>query len=298
MKVVCLAFALAVLSASFSARAQERPMMPTTQPSIDYAALDKLGWKLACQAYTFREMSALETIDVVSNLGIHYIEFYPGQQFSQDSGELKLDHHLPPARIEELLRKLHQCRVMAINYGVVELPNDEPKAREVFNFAKKLGLQSIVSEPPEDAFSMLEKLAAEYQINVAIHDHPKPSHYWDPDAVLRVCQGRSTRIGACADVGHWYRSGLVPLDCVKKLDGKIISLHFKDIAPDKKDVIWGTGQCDIKALMIELKRQGRPLVFSVEYESTTGQELIDNVARSVEYFNKVATELAEEQGTK
>ena len=37
---------------------------------------------------------------------------------------------------------------------------------------------------------------------------------------------------------------------------------------------------------------GRQPVFSIEYESTTGQELIDNVAKSIEYFNKVATELA------
>src|SRR6476620_6316991 len=102
------------------------------------------------------------------------------------------------------------------------------------------------------------------------------SRYWNPDAVLRVCEGRSKRIGACADVGHWYRSGFMPLDCVKKLDGRIISLHFKDLNAEKKDVVWGTGECDLRAIMIELRRQGGPLVFSIEFESTTGQELIDN----------------------
>jgi sugar phosphate isomerase/epimerase len=203
-----------------------------------------------------------------------------------------MDHHLPAEQIAQIQKTLRDCDVTAVNYGVVELPNDESKARQVFDFAKKLGLQTIVSEPPEDAFEMLDKLCAEYQINVAIHDHPKPSHYWNPDAVLKVCEGRSRRIGSCSDVGHWYRSGLVPLDCLRKLQGRIISLHFKDIAETKKDVPWGTGQCDIKALMTELKRQGVKPVFSIEYESTTGQELIDNVARSIEYFNSVATELA------
>ena len=100
--------------------------------------------------------------------------------------------------------------------------------------------------------------------------------------------------GACADVGHWYRSEVVPLDGLKKLQGRIISLHFKDIAENKRDVPWGTGKCDINALMVELKRQGAPLVFSIEYESTTRQELIDNVAKSIEYFNVVATELAKD----
>jgi sugar phosphate isomerase/epimerase len=284
--------ALTLLFTASIGLAQDRPMKPTNPPLIDYAALNKLGWKLSCQAYTFREMSALETLQVLQNLGIHYVEFYPGQKFSTDRPDIKLDHALAPELIDQLRKKLSDCDVTAINYGVVELPNDEVKARKVFNFAKTLGLKTIVSEPPEDAFDLLDRLAAEYQINVAIHDHPKPSHYWNPEVVLNVCQGRSNRIGACADVGHWYRSDVVPLVGLKKLQGRIISLHFKDIAEDKKDVPWGTGQCDIKALMAELKRQGAPLVFSIEYESTTGQELIDNVARSIEYFSLVATELA------
>ena len=78
------------------------------------------------------------------------------------------------------------------------------------------------------------------------------------------------------------------------LQGHIFELHFKDLNEKKEDVPWGTGNCDIKGLMTELKRQGSPLVFSVEYESTKGQELIDNVAKSVEYFSKVATELAKD----
>ena len=267
-------------------------MKPTNPPQIDYAALDKLGWKLGCQAYTFREMSASETLRVLQNLGIRYVEFYPGQKLAPDQPEVKVSHDMPFAETEWLKQKLRETGITAINYGVVPLPNDEAQARKVFNWARNLGIKTIVSEPPEDAFVMLDKLCAEYQIDVAIHDHAKPSHYWNPDAVLKVCEGRSDRIGACADVGHWYRSGLVPLDCLKKLDGRIISLHFKDIAENKKDVPWGTGKCDVKALMIELKRQGVKPVFSIEYESTTGQELIDNVAKSIDYFSKVATELS------
>ena len=37
---------------------------------------------------------------------------------------------------------------------------------------------------------------------------------------MKVCEGRSDRIGACADIGHWYRSGLVPVECLKKLQGR------------------------------------------------------------------------------
>src|SRR4029078_10800793 len=138
--------------------------------------------------------------------------------------------------------------------------------RKVFEFAKKLGLLTIVSEPPAEAFDLLDKLANEYQINVAIHDHPQPSTYWNPDSVLKVCEGRSRRIGACADVGHWYRSGLVPLDSLKKLQGRGIEFHFQDIAENKEDVPWGTGKCNVPGLLNEAYRQQFKGVFSIEYE--------------------------------
>src|SRR5262249_25521838 len=161
----------------------------------------------------------------------------------------------------------------------------------VFDFAKKLKLETIVSEPPFDAIPLVDKLAGEYGINVAIHDHPKPSLYWNPDTVLSATKD-AKHVGACADIGHWRRSGLVPAECVRKLDGKIISLHVKDIDDAKHDVPWGTGKVDVRACLEELKRQGGKYVFSIEYESTEGDELIANVAKSVEFFNTVATELA------
>ncbi len=57
-----------------------------------------------------------------------------------------------------------------------------------------MGIETIVSEPPEGAFDVIEKLCEEYKINVAIHNHPKPSRYWDSDTVLKVC-GDSEWIG-------------------------------------------------------------------------------------------------------
>jgi hypothetical protein len=79
-----------------------------------------------------------------------------------------------------------------------------------------MGIETIVSEPAFDAFDTVEKLCEEYKINVALHNHPSPSPYWNCETVLKVCKGRSKRIGACADTGHWMRSKLNPLECIKK----------------------------------------------------------------------------------
>ena len=80
-----------------------------------------------------------------------------------------------------------------VSCGVVPLSKDIDESRKTFEFAKEVGLETISSEPPKDAFDTIQRLCDEYKINLAIHDHPKPSLYWNPDAVVDVCKGRKNR---------------------------------------------------------------------------------------------------------
>ncbi|MGC8668492.1 MAG: sugar phosphate isomerase/epimerase family protein [Chthonomonadales bacterium] len=258
---------------------------------LNYAAMNKLGWKLSCQAWTFREMTLFETIDTLHRLGIRYIEMFPGQRVSPQN-PAGFDQNASPELIQEVLQKCKSAGVTPVSFGVVGIGNDEAAARKLFEFAKKLGLLNITAEPTEDAVPMLDRLCNEYKINIAIHNHPQPSHYWNPDTVLKVCAGLSHRIGSCADTGHWYRSGLVPVECLKKLRGRVIELHFKDLSANKEDVPWGTGECNFKGMLDELKRQGFRGVFSIEYEAGSGQELYNNVAKCCKAFSDAVTELA------
>jgi sugar phosphate isomerase/epimerase len=140
---------------------------------------------------------------------------------------------------------------------------------------------------------LLSKLADKYKINVAIHDHPAPSLYWDPDFVLAAIKGQSQRIGACADIGHWVRSGLDPLACIKKLEGHIIELHVKDLnekSADAHDVIWGTGISDIAGILKELRGQQFKGAFFAEYEYHW-ENSTPEVAAGIRYFREVAAGL-------
>src|ERR1043166_1455397 len=139
-----------------------------------------------------------------------------------------------------------------VNIGVVKPTADEAQSRKIFAAAKRLGIDVLVAEPETHGkmeelpgvMDIVEKLAKEYNIKVAIHNHPGPKNfYWNPDTVLAAVKGRSPLLGACADVGHYVRSGLDPVDCLKKLEGRIITLHFKDLnetGPKAHDVPWGT----------------------------------------------------------
>ena len=254
---------------------------------------EKLGWRLGCQAYTFNRFTFYEAIEKTASLGLHYIEAYPGQTLSKEKPDAKTNESLSPADRREIKKRLADAGLKLVNYGVVGLPANEEACRRVFDFAKDMGIETIVSEPPFDAFDIIEKLCEEYQINVAIHNHPKPSTYWNPDTVLKVCEGRSKRIGACADTGHWMRSEINPLEAIKKLEGRIICFHFKDLnryGMGAHDVPWGTGQANVPALLKEIKRQGLKAVFSIEYEYNWDNSLPE-IAECVKFFDKVAAEL-------
>lgn len=288
-RFLLVASALLAVGLATASRAQNADNTPL---KLNYAAMDKLGWKLTCQTWTFREMSAFEALDTLHNLGIRYVQFFPGQKFSKEKPEAKLDHNMSPELIAELKEKLKANQITPVCYGVVGFGNDEASARKVFTWAKTMGIRTIVSEPAEETVPMLDKLANEYKISVAIHDHPNPSHYWNPDTVLKVATPQSKRIAFCADTGHWFRSGLNPIDCLKKAEGRIRDMHFKDLDANKGDVPWGTGLCNARGMLEEVKRQGAKPTISIEYERTSGAELLSNVRKCVLWFDQQATELA------
>ena len=260
-------------------------------------ASEKLGWRLAIQCWTFNRFTFYETVDKAKTLGIKYLEMYPGQKLKADSN-LKTDPGLPDDAIAEIKKKCEEAGVKVVNFGVVNFRVGGEDKR-TFEFAKKMGIETLVTETAEKDLPSVDKLCQEYNINIALHNHPKPSPYWNPETVVKGCEGLSKRVGSCSDTGHWMRSGVVPLDGLKKLEGRIVSLHFKDLNRMGRgdDVPWGTGKGDAKAMLAELKRQNLKAVFSIEYESgdQAKPEMMENLAKCVAFFEQTAAELLAEK---
>jgi len=258
---------------------------------------DKLGWQLAIHSYTFQKFSIFDAIDMTKALGVKYMSI-------SGSAILEGTNKLTTANLSDEQRAAIDKKLRAdgfgnfLNCGVVQLPTDEAKSRKVFEFAKKWNIPILVSEPASNALDTVEKLCKEYNIKVAIHEHPKGhSIYWNPDLVLAAIKGRTPLMGACADVGHWMRSGLDPLECVKKLDGHIFCMHFKDLnemGPNAHDVPWGTGVGKSREIMAELKRQHFHGAFCVEYEYHWTNSSPE-IAQCVKFWNDTCAELARDQ---
>ena len=229
---------------------------------------------IGCQAYSFNHYTVFEAIEKTAETGAKVIEFYPGQKLSKDEPKVVWDHNASDETIAKVQAKLKKHHIKAVNYGVVGIPKDEASARPIFEFAKKMGLRAVTTESTE-SIDTIEKLVKEFDIMVGFHDHPKrpnnPGYrMWDPNYILEVVKDRDKRIGSCADTGHWVRSGLKPVDCLKILQGRIISSHLKDLNEFGKegahDLPYGEGVSDVPAILNELYRQGFTGNISVEYE--------------------------------
>ena len=250
------------------------------------------GWKVGSQAYTFKVFSLEETLEKLNSIGVKYVELYPGQRISK-SGDATTDFTTitaaDKAKIKSLLQKYD---IEAMGYGVTNPKDaDWPK---LFAFAKEMGIEILTTEAKPDQFDKIEKLCEEYQIKIALHNHPLPSYYWHPEVASRMLEGRSELMGVCADIGHWARSGLDPVKCLQQLEGKVISLHVKDLNKfgirEAHDVPWGTGTSNVAGVLHELHRQGFEGAFSAEYEYNWENNLPE-VEESIAYFKRVAAQL-------
>ena len=270
------------------------PVAPSNKATEAVRAQEKLGWKVAVQCWSFNRFSFLEAADKAADLGLMFLEAYPGQRLGDDYPDESFIHTMPKERAREIRQILDRKGLRVINYGVVGLPEDEAECRRVFEFARFMGIETLVSEPPEAAFDHIEKLANEYDINVGVHNHPDPSHYWNPETVVKVANGRSKHIGACGDTGHWPRSSINPVDALKKLKGRVISMHLKDLNEfgnrDAHDVPWGTGKSGFLSILDVLKKQGFKGVFSIEYEHNWDNN-VPEIAQCIETFNKACIDL-------
>ncbi len=230
-------------------------------------AAEKLGWELGFQAYTFRNFSFEEALNIANELGLKNIEAYSKHKIRTGKDEITHFSMESDSR-KKLMALLKDKGIALVAYGVIKGKNEE-EWEQIFEYAKNMGAKTITTSPDANDLDLVEKLCEKYEINAAIHNHPIPSLYWHPDSVLNAVEGRSPRMGACPDIGHWMRSGLDPVECLQKLEGRIIMLHLKDINElDRKahDVPWGTGVGDIPAMLTELKRQGYQGPIHIEYE--------------------------------
>jgi len=231
-------------------------------------------------------------LDVIAGLGIRRVEpafFLP---LSKEQPDLKTSEALSAEQRREMKKRITDRGMEMASY-YAPLDADTTTFRKVFDFAKEMGVETLVAEPPAQVFETLDGLCLEYKINLAIHNHAEAagSKYWKPENVLKVCEGSSKLIGGCPDTGHYVRTGLDPSECLKKLQGHIITVHLKDVAESGKvearDVPLGEGKANYKQVLQTLRALKFRGLATIEYEHLSPQ-LAEDVGKCVKFVEDFA----------
>ena len=277
----------------------DAPTVPSARLTPALRAQEKLGWRLGVEAYTFHKFTFFEAIDKTSELGVAYMGGLSFQRVSKEIAK-NFTPELSDDELKQIRLKLDAAGVRLPTCYIQEIPGDEAGCRKVFEFARKMGIETIISEPKVSALDTIEKFCDAYDIKVALHNHDRKAspNYWHPDEILKVCKGRSPRIGACADIGYWMRDGIDAVQGIRTLKDRLITIQVHDL--DKltaagHDVPWGTGAGRTRDVLKEIHSLGmRPTMFGLEY-SYDFMNSMPAVAASARFFNEASVELAGRQ---
>jgi len=272
------------------------PTIPSAKLTPAIRAQEKLGWRLGIEAYTFNKYTLFEAIDKTAQLGL---PFMGGLSFQKVINEIlkDFDPQLTDDELKQIRLKLDSAGVRMLTYYIHNIPGDEAGCRRIFEFGRKIGIETFMSEPAPEALDTIEKFCDEYEINVGLHNHDQKAspQYWSPQGVLKVCEGRSSRIGACADIGYWMRSGIDPIEAVNTLKDRLITVQMHDLhdlSAEGHDVPWGTGVGRMRELIEKMLRLGiRPTMFGLEY-SYNWLESMPDITKCIDFFNNLSLQLA------
>jgi sugar phosphate isomerase/epimerase len=233
-----------------------------------------LGFKMGIQSYSLREFKVEAALEHTKALGLKYWESFSS--------------HLPitsvPKQIEAHKELLAKYGVTLISYGVLGFDTNENAAREKFEFAKAMGIKSLSADPTPDkaTFDLLDKLCAEYDVAIAIHNHGPGHRYNKISDVEKVVKDRHPKIGACVDTGHYLRSDEDPVEAVQRLGKRVFGCHVKDVKTtevegkkQKQFKIAGEGDLNVVGLLKALKAIDYQYCLALEYEENAKNPLPD-----------------------
>lgn len=219
------------------------------------------GFPMGIQSYSLRGFGVEGALEKTHELELHWIEFFRA--------------HYPPTlnedKLKEMNDRLEKLDISISCHGVQGFDANHEQNELFFKFAKAAKIRNISADPTPDSFESLDKLVKQYDIRIAIHNHGPGARYDKPADGLKAVEKWDKRIGFCADLGHYIRSGVDPVKVIHELGERLYGIHLKDFAEmqaNTKGVILGKGHLDVAGVFKALKAVKFPAdgALSLEYE--------------------------------
>ncbi len=245
--------------------------------------------KIAVQMYTTHFHNFDDSIKKLAELGVKYVECYPGQRYSNSLPDVRFRHDMSEEHKAMAKKLLADNNIKMVSYGCVSA-KDEPSIRQICAFVKEMGADVVVTEAEEDTIPIWNKVCGEYALKMLLHSHErkptKPNYnHWNPNFLMKLLKDYKN-VGICADNGAWSRSGLDIVQAFKTVKEKLVEIHLKDQKTfnDLKSgcTPYGEGALDMKAILTEIDKQGFDGYFIIE--DGTYKEYIPTLKKNLEYL--------------
>jgi inosose dehydratase len=258
---------------------------PFSAPALE-GADPWLGLKIGVATYTVRELPIEEAIKVIQRVGLKYISI------KNVKNHIDLSH--TPEERKQRLQIFKDAGLIPLSVGNVGMKNDEADIRRAFEYARDLGVSTMVCAPDKNSVPILDKMVKEFDIKLAIHNHgPEDKQFPSPYDVWQAVEKYDKRIGLCIDVGHTARAKVDPAEAIVKCRERLYDVHMKDISAlgnRNTPIECGRGILNTKAILtalIKIKYQG---LVGFEYEKD-GKDPLPGLAESVGYTRGVLSGL-------
>lgn len=250
------------------------------------------SWKPGVALYSFKGASFKASLSEANKVGAKYVEGFSFQKLGSDFDNVQI-LELSDAQIEKMNKLLRDLNIEMVS--LYAGAGSRLEWEKYFDIGSKLHLKFLVGEPKQEDLDFIDHLAGKYKLRLAIHNHAKnESQYWDPSYVLSILKGKR-HIGVCADLGHWARSNMDPVDNLKKLKGHIISIHAKNVeAADSMNTKWtnvNEGIIDYRLVIKELKRQRFKGFVYIEDERNVKNNT-EEVKSALDYLKGIQQEIS------
>jgi inosose dehydratase len=241
-----------------------------------------LGLKIGVATYTVRELPIEEAIKAIKRVGLKYVSI------KNVKNHIDLSH--TPEERKQRAQMFRDAGLIPLSVGNVAMKNDEADIRRAFEYARDVGVKTMVCAPQKDSVPILDKMVKEFDIKLAIHNHgPEDKQFPSPYDVWKAVEKYDKRIGLCIDVGHTARANVDPAESILKCRERLYDLHMKDISAlgnRNTPIEAGRGILNTKSILaalLKIKYQG---LVGFEYEKDS-KDPVPGLAESVGYTRGV-----------
>ena len=257
-------------------------------PSL-FAKSAKMPFKLGVATYSLRKQDRAAAIETIKKLGIQYVSVK----------DFHLKQTSTPEEIAAARKEFAAAGLKILSGGNISLADqDEAKLRKSFEYAKACGMPTMVCAPTHETLPAVHKLAKEFKIKLAIHNHgPEDKHFPSPQSVLEAIKGFDPLVGLCIDIGHTARAGVDVVESIKLAGARLHDMHFKDLkefkGPKARETqcIVGEGIMPIREIFAALKAMNYKGGCMLEYEIDADNPA-PGMAKSFDHMRKVIDSLA------